>query len=152
MGYLAQHTCCIPKASPHCRNALIQMYWHRNELSFSQCIVPGGAPELNPPNMICVCNSINCCTSHHQSYSPACSPSVGQVAGASPTQLQHMYQQLSVLTNLTESFVHRIGPEQLFKDLPAKHENVVLLCLDTAQQAMYKAYLEVWPESQDGFK
>ena len=62
-----------------------------------------------------------------------------------------MYQQLSVLTDLTESFVHRIGPEQLFKDLPAKHEHVVLLCLDTAQQAMYKAYLEVWPESQEGF-
>ncbi len=60
-----------------------------------------------------------------------------------------MYQQLSVLANLTEGFVHRIGPEQLFKDLPAKHEHVVLLCLDTAQQAMYKAYLEVWPETQD---
>jgi len=64
-------------------------------------------------------------------------------------QVQHMYQQLSVLANLTEGFVHRIGPEQLFKDLPAKHEHVVLLCLDTAQQAMYKAYLEVWPETQD---
>lgn len=64
-------------------------------------------------------------------------------------QVQHMYQQLSVLANLTEGFVHRIGPEQLFRDLPAKHEHVVLLCLDTAQQAMYKAYLEVWPETQD---
>jgi hypothetical protein len=60
-----------------------------------------------------------------------------------------MYQQLSVLGNLTEGFVHRIGPEQLFKDLPAKHEHVVLLCLDTAQQVMYKAYLEVWSETQD---
>ncbi|KAL0036516.1 hypothetical protein WJX77_010974 [Trebouxia sp. C0004] len=66
----------------------------------------------------------------------------GQVAGASTLQVQHMYQQLSVLANLTEGFIHRVGPEQLFKDLPAKHENVVLLCLDTAQQAMYKAYLE----------
>ena len=63
-----------------------------------------------------------------------------------------MYQQLSVLGNLTEGFVHRIGPEQLCKDLPPKHEHVVLLCLDTAQQAMYKAYLEVWPETQDEFE
>ncbi|KAL0037316.1 hypothetical protein WJX79_001658 [Trebouxia sp. C0005] len=66
----------------------------------------------------------------------------GQKAEASMLQVQHMYQQLSVLANLTEGFVHRIGPEQLFRDLPAKHEHVVLLCLDTAQQAMYKAYLE----------
>ena len=85
----------------------------------------------------------------HHSHCYACSPCAGQVAGASPTQVQHMYQQLSVLGNLTEGFVHRIGPEQLFKDLPPKHEHVVLLCLDAAQQAMYKAYLEVWPETQD---
>lgn len=54
-----------------------------------------------------------------------------------------MYTQLSVLQDMTESFVHRIGPEQLLKDLPAKHEHVVLLCLDTAQKRMYQAYLDV---------
>jgi len=95
------------------------------------------------------CIVSNCCTLHYQRHFQAYCPCAGQVAGASPTQVQHMYQQLSVLGNLTEGFVHRIGPEQLFKDLPAKHEHVVLLCLDAAQQAMYKAYLEVRPEAQD---
>jgi len=95
------------------------------------------------------CIVSNCCTLHYQCHFQAYCPCAGQVAGASPTRVQHMYQQLSVLGNLTEGFVHRIGPEQLFKDLPAKHEHVVLLCLDAAQQAMYKAYLEVRPEAQD---
>ena len=54
-----------------------------------------------------------------------------------------MYQMLSVLQTITEGFVHRIGPEQLFKDLPPKSEHVVLLRLDPAQERMYKAYLEV---------
>ena len=58
-----------------------------------------------------------------------------------------MYKQLSVLQAMTEGFVHRIGPEQLFKDLPAKHEHVVLLCLGPAQQRMYRAYLDVSPMS-----
>ena len=53
-----------------------------------------------------------------------------------------MYKQLSILQDMM-AFVHRIGPEQLLKDLPAKHEHVVLVCLDTAQQHMYQAYLDV---------
>lgn len=56
-----------------------------------------------------------------------------------------MYKQLSVLQDMTENFMHRIGPEQLLKDLPAKHEHVVLMCLDAAQQRMYQAYLDVSP-------
>ena len=66
----------------------------------------------------------------------------GQSAGASKQQVQHMYTQLSILQDMM-GFVHRIGPEQLLKDLPAKHEHVVLVCLDTAQQRMYRAYLDV---------
>ena len=54
-----------------------------------------------------------------------------------------MYKQLSVLQDMTENFMNRIGPEQLLKDLPAKHEHVVLMCLDAAQQRMYQAYLDV---------
>lgn len=53
-----------------------------------------------------------------------------------------MYKQLSILQDMM-GFVHRIGPEQLLKDLPAKHEHVVLVCLDAAQQRMYQAYLDV---------
>ncbi len=60
-----------------------------------------------------------------------------------------MYQQLSVLQAITEGFVHRIGPEQLSKDLPPKHEHVLLLCLDPAQQRMYKSYLEVSATHRD---
>ena len=95
------------------------------------------------------CIVSNCCTLHYQCHFQAYCPCAGQVAGASPTQVRDVYQELRVLGNLREGFVHRIGPEQLFKDLPAKHEHVVLLCLDAAQQAMYKAYLEVRPEAQD---
>lgn len=54
-----------------------------------------------------------------------------------------MYKQLSVLQDMTENFMHRIGPEQLLRDLPAKQEHVVLVCLDAAQQRMYQAYLDV---------
>ena len=53
-----------------------------------------------------------------------------------------MYKQLSILQDMM-GFVHRISPEQLLRDLPAKHEHVVLVCLDTAQQRMYQAYLDV---------
>lgn len=67
----------------------------------------------------------------------------GQSSGATRKQVQHMYKQLSVLQDMTENFMHRIGPEQLLKDLPAKHEHVVLMCLDAAQQRMYQAYLDV---------
>ena len=66
----------------------------------------------------------------------------GQAAAATKQQVQHMYKQLSILQDMM-AFVHRIGPEQLLKDLPAKHEHVVLVCLDTAQQHMYQAYLDV---------
>ena len=54
-----------------------------------------------------------------------------------------MYTQLSVLQDMTAGFVHRVGPEQLAQDLPPKTEHVLLLCLDAAQQRMYKAYLDV---------
>ena len=57
--------------------------------------------------------------------------------------MQHSCQQLSVLQTLAEDFVHRVGPEQLFKDLPTKSEHVVLLCLNPAQRPMYQAYLDV---------
>ena len=60
-----------------------------------------------------------------------------------------MYRQLSIMQDITNSFVHRIGPEQLLKDLPAKHEHVLLMCLDTAQQRMYQAYLDVSHSSSE---
>lgn len=67
----------------------------------------------------------------------------GQRRDASKQQVEHMNTQLSILQAITSNFVHRVGREQLIKDLPAKHEHVVLLRLSPAQERMYAAYLEV---------
>lgn len=63
--------------------------------------------------------------------------------GASAAEIRHMNDQLSILQAITQNFVHRVGREQLIRDLPTKHEHVVLLRLSPAQEAMYHAYLEV---------
>ena len=63
--------------------------------------------------------------------------------GASSVQIEHMNRQLSILQAITQAFVHRVGREQLIRDLPKKHEHVVLLRLSRAQETMYSAYLEV---------
>lgn len=54
-----------------------------------------------------------------------------------------MNDQLSILQAITQNFVHRVGREQLIRDLPTKHEHVVLLRLSPAQEIIYNAYLEV---------
>ena len=63
--------------------------------------------------------------------------------GASAAEIRHMNGQLSILQAITQNFVHRVGREQLIRDLPTKHEHVVLLRLSSAQEAMYSAFLEV---------
>lgn len=58
-----------------------------------------------------------------------------------------MNQQLSILQAITSNFVHRVGRDQLIRDLPIKREHVVLLRLTEAQETMYQAYLQVPPNA-----
>ncbi len=55
-----------------------------------------------------------------------------------------MNRRLKNLEDLTSDFIQRKGPEVLLKQLPPKHEHVLLLRLSLVQELVYLKYLQVW--------